>query len=181
MTRCWSSSLCCPGRWPSNSASKGSEFSCGHVRCPPRARLCSLCCSGSRSVWPAAPSVSCDAMKRLILAAALVAGVTSAADLLPVVGIRDSMKYEVDPSADALWDSVSSTATAAGLVDKQPRSQAEWQEVRRYAVTLAEAANLLVIRGRRVALDGPIEDADIAGILPPAEIEKKIALDRPIF
>jgi len=120
-------------------------------------------------------------MKRLILAAALVAGVTSAADLRPVVGIRDIMKYEVDPSADALWDSVSSTATAAGLVDKQPRSQAEWQEVRRYAVTLAEAANLLVIRGRRVALDGPIEDADIAGILPPAEIEKKIALDRPIF
>ena len=119
-------------------------------------------------------------MKRLVLALALI-GATTAADLRPVVGIRDIMKYEVDPSADALWDSVSSTGTAAGLVDKQPRSEEEWQEVRRHAVTLAEAANLLLMEGRRVTSDGRIEDAELAAILPPAAIEKKIARSRPVF
>ena len=124
-------------------------------------------------------------MKRLVwasfLVVILVAAIHPHSELRPVVGIRDIMKYEVDPSADALWDSVSSTVDAAGLIDKQPRGEAEWQEARRNAVTLVEAANLLLVEGRRVATDGHIEDSDVPGILPPAAIEKKIALDRPIF
>jgi hypothetical protein len=114
-------------------------------------------------------------MRKTALGFLAVALLTAASPLRPVVGIRDIMKYEVDPSADSLWDSVSSSNSAAGPVEKQPHSEEDWQEVRRSAVTLVEAANLLLIDGRRVAADGRIEDVDVPGILPPAEIDRKIA------
>jgi len=120
-------------------------------------------------------------MRRLALGFLAVALLTAASPLRPLVGIRDIMKDEVDPSADSLWDAVSSSNSAAGPVEKQPRSEEDWQEVRRSAVILVEAANLLLIDGRRVAADGRIEDADVPGILPPAEIDRKIARERPIF
>jgi len=70
------------------------------------------------------------------------------------------MRYEVDPSADAIWDAAGTSITREGLVEKQPRSDEEWQALRRYAVVLLEATNLLVLPGRRVArqefpADGP--------------------------
>jgi hypothetical protein len=100
----------------------------------------------------------------------------------PVASIQEIMQAIVDPSADALWESVSSTVTSAGIEDKQPASEAEWLELRHLAIGIVEAANLLIADGRVVAHAGhTLEDAHVAGILVPAEIEQKIAADRPAF
>jgi hypothetical protein len=124
----------------------------------------------------------------VLLAAAAVATSKPAAPpraddgLEAVVTIKDIMENLVDPSADALWASVSSTTTASGMEDRQPRTEEDWKAVRAYAITLAEAPNLLLTPGRRVAeAGGKLEDAQVKGILGPQEIARKIAADRPAF
>jgi len=100
----------------------------------------------------------------------------------PQASIRDIMVSEVDPSADALWASVGSTVTASGTVDRSPRTDADWQTVRRYAITLTEAPNLLVIPGRKVAGVGQTtDDNSTPGIQKPDVIQAQIAADRPRF
>lgn len=69
--------------------------------------------------------------------------------------IVDLMEGLIDPSADALWDSVAYIANAKGIEDRQPRTPEEWQAVRFQAVNLIEAANLLSMPGRVVAYDLP--------------------------
>ena len=54
------------------------------------------------------------------------------------------MRSIVDPSSDALWDSVEIVATVEGTVHKMPKSDEEWAVLRRSAVTLVEAGNLLL-------------------------------------
>ncbi|HVY35097.1 MAG TPA: hypothetical protein VG960_11835 [Caulobacteraceae bacterium] len=100
----------------------------------------------------------------------------------PQASIRDIMISEVDPSADALWASVGSSVTAAGTVDHRPQSDADWQTVRRYAITLTEAPNLLVIPGRKVAGVGQTtDDSGTPGIQKPDVIQAQIAANRPRF
>lgn len=67
--------------------------------------------------------------------------------------IQDLMGGQIDPAADALWDSVAYIATTAGIEDRKPRTDEEWKAVRTSAVTLIEATNLLSMPGRRVAAD----------------------------
>jgi hypothetical protein len=99
-----------------------------------------------------------------------------------VVTIQDIMENLVDSSADGLWASVSSTTTASGTEDQQPRTEEDWKAVRGYAISLAEVPNLLLTPGRRVAeVGGKLEDAHVKGILGPQEIARKIAADRPAF
>jgi hypothetical protein len=69
--------------------------------------------------------------------------------------IGDLMEGLIDPSADALWDSVAYIASAKGVEDRQPRTAEEWLAVRFNAVNLIEAANLLSMPGRIVAHDPP--------------------------
>jgi hypothetical protein len=54
----------------------------------------------------------------------------------------------VDPSADALWEAVGFTATESGTIQHKPQTDVEWQGLRRQALTLTEAANLLMIEGQ---------------------------------
>jgi hypothetical protein len=96
--------------------------------------------------------------------------------------IQELMTTRIDPSADALWASVSTVITSAGMKEKQPRTEAEWQTVRRYAVTLIEGANLLAVPRRRVTMPGrTTEDSAIPGIETPENIQQAIDLDRPSF
>jgi len=132
-------------------------------------------------------------LKRILAAAVILAGAAAATSvpavppsandgLETVATIQDIMQSIIDPSADALWASVSSTTSASGTEDRQPRTEDDWKTVRRYAVSLAEAPNLLLTPGRRVAqTGGKLEDAHVAGILRPEEIARKIAADRPGF
>lgn len=96
----------------------------------------------------------------------------------PVASIRDIMLYEVDPAADALWESVSTTVTASGTEERRPRTPAEWDAVQRDALRLAEAPNLLVVAGRPVAHGGQaLDDAGVPGNQTVEQIAKQIAAD----
>ena len=71
-----------------------------------------------------------------------------------VATIKDIMDSAIDPSADYIWESVGTEVSAAGILDKRPQTDEEWKEERRRAVILVEAANLLLMPGRRVAKAG---------------------------
>ena len=99
------------------------------------------------------------------------------AEYRPTATVKDLMDSMVDPSADVLWDSVATIISAAGTEDKQPRTDEEWLNVRRHAVQLIEATNLLLIPGRHVARPG--EKAENEKVeLGPEEIETLISSDR---
>ena len=68
--------------------------------------------------------------------------------------IKEIMDSLVDPNADVLWDSVSTTINRQGTIEKQPRTEEDWKMVRRSAVALVEATNLLVMEGRTMAPAG---------------------------
>ena len=91
--------------------------------------------------------------------------------------IKDIMDSMVDPGADTLWDSVETIVSAKGVEEKFPRTDEEWKNVRRHAIMLLEATNLLQIPGRHVAKPG--EKADDPKVeLAPEQIETLISQDR---
>jgi hypothetical protein len=95
----------------------------------------------------------------------------------PTATIKDIMDSLVDPGADTLWDSVSSTVDERGITDKAPHTDEEWLDVRRHAIMLLEGTNLLLMPGRHVAKPGEkAEDPKIE--LGPEQIEELIAKDR---
>ena len=93
--------------------------------------------------------------------------------------IKDIMDSIVDPGADYIWDAVATTVTAKGKEEKYPRTDDEWKEVRRHAIHLMEASNMLLIPGRHVAKPG--EKGDPRVELPPEQIEALINQDRVNF
>ena len=104
------------------------------------------------------------------------------AQLEPTAGIQDIMAYMIDPAADFLWESVSTNVTNTGTQEKQPRTDAEWNEVRRQAIILTEAANLILMEGRHVAREGStLEDHGTPGNLTATESERAIQTDRASF
>jgi hypothetical protein len=91
--------------------------------------------------------------------------------------IKDIMDSIVDPSADAIWGSVETVVSAKGVEEKQPHTDEEWKEVRRKAIALLEATNLLQMPGRHVAKPG--EKADDPKVeLAPEQIDAMINKDR---
>ena len=102
------------------------------------------------------------------------------APLRPASTIKDIMDSLVDPSADALWDAVATTVSAAGIEERRPRTDEEWAAVRHHAVALVEATNLLLMDGRHVAKPGE-KAANPEVELRPEEIEALIVQDRASF
>jgi hypothetical protein len=91
--------------------------------------------------------------------------------------IKDIMDSMVDPSADFIWEAVAIVVSAKGVEEKAPHTDEEWRDVRRRAITLLEATNLLQIPGRHVAKPG--EKADDPKVeLAPEQIEEMINKDR---
>ena len=100
----------------------------------------------------------------------------------PVASIIDLMEGQVDPAADAMWESVATISGPKGTVEKQPRTDAEWKEVRRQALLLIEGANLLMMDGRVVAHQGQtLEGAPGPTDFTPAQSEAAIKAQRPAF
>jgi len=91
--------------------------------------------------------------------------------------IKDIMDSVVDPNADYLWESVSTTATIKGIEEKAPTTDEDWKNVRRHAIALMEATNLLQIPGRLVARPGEKPD-DPRVELAPDVIQTIIDADR---
>jgi hypothetical protein len=96
---------------------------------------------------------------------------------LPTATIKDLMLSIVDPSADAVWLSVTTVVDDKGFNETEPKTDEEWVKVRHGAIALAEAANLLKMPGRRVARPG--EKSETPGVeLEPEEMDELIAKDR---
>ena len=72
----------------------------------------------------------------------------------PTATIKDLMDSLVDPSGDFLFDSVATIVTASGTEERAPRTDEEWTSVRRAAIRIMEATNLLLMPGRHVAKPG---------------------------
>jgi hypothetical protein len=115
-------------------------------------------------------------------AAASAAPVTApVADTSPVGTVKDVMKGIVDPNSMAVWDAVGSESGANGeVIEKAPKTDEEWAKIEHNALTLAEAANLLVTPGRAMSRpdEANAKTQPDAPELTPAQIEKKIADNR---
>jgi hypothetical protein len=99
-----------------------------------------------------------------------------------VASIQELMDAIIDPSADALWDSVSIIETAKGTVFHQPHTNEEWQEARRHAIALIEGTNLLVMDGRKLVAPGsPVLDQGTSGVLSAEEGQKKLDAQHSTF
>lgn len=108
--------------------------------------------------------------------------VSSGSPFKPTAGIQDIMADLIEPSAEFVWEAVSSTVTAQGTEEKQPRTDEEWAEVRKHAIVLTESANLLLIEGRHVAREGQqLDDHGTPGNLTLEQVEQAIATDRASF
>jgi hypothetical protein len=100
----------------------------------------------------------------------------------PVASIQELMLNVVDPSADELWDSVSEHFTAAGSERHEPKTDADWAALRRHAIVLVEAPNLLVVKDRPVTVKSmKVADEGSPGIYTTAQIQKAIADDPARF
>lgn len=111
-------------------------------------------------------------------ASAAPAAQPAAAEASPIGTIKDVMKGIVDPNAMAIWDSVGAeTSAAGGVIEKAPKTDAEWAVVEHNALTLAEAANLLLTPGRPMSRpeEANSKSQPDAPELTPVQIEKKIA------
>ena len=69
----------------------------------------------------------------------------------PELTIKDIMDSMVDPSGDFLFESVQDISDDTGVHRKEPRTDAEWAEVRRHIAVLQDAPRLMVMEGRRSA------------------------------
>ena len=99
-----------------------------------------------------------------------------------VVGpIRDVMHMIVEPSAQAIFDSVAITVTSAGTTEKQPETEEEWDVVLHNALALAEAANLVAMPGRRVSRPEDENTSADPSELTPAQIQEKITANPELW
>lgn len=91
----------------------------------------------------------------------------------PVASIREVMTGVIDPSIDLVWNSVKTVIDDGRMTEHAPASDEDWAELRRHAVIVSEAANLLLMPGRPVA--PPSAPASAPGVgLPPEEIRALI-------
>jgi hypothetical protein len=99
-----------------------------------------------------------------------------------MASIQELMDAIIDPSADALWDSVSITTSKKGAVFHQPHSDEEWQEARRRAIALIEGTNLLVMDGRKLVAPGsPVLDQGTSGVLSAEDGQRKLDSQHATF
>ena len=106
--------------------------------------------------------------------------VPRAPELATAATIKDLMDAMIDPSADYLFENIVEIVDEKGIIDKTPKNDDEWAEVRRRAVLLVEAPNLLVTPGRKVARPG--EKAEYPAVeLGPEQIQTLIDNDRDAF
>ena len=89
------------------------------------------------------------------------------------------MASMVDPSADVLWESVATIVDKNGINDRRPRTDDEWAVVKRSAVTLVEATNLLLI-DRHAGKPGDVS-ANPNIELSPEEIDALRAKDPEVW
>jgi hypothetical protein len=83
----------------------------------------------------------------------------------------------IDPSIDVVWNSVATVIDDGRMTERAPATDEDWAEVRRHALIVSEAANLLLMPGRPVAPPGATAHAP--GVeLEPEEVRALIDENR---
>lgn len=99
-------------------------------------------------------------------------------DMKPVVSVKELMRDMLDPAADPIFDAVKMEMTESGMVEREPKTDQDWEKIRIAAVTLAEGFYLLKIP-RPFAPPG--DENNSAGAdateLSPAQIKAKLESD----
>jgi hypothetical protein len=133
---------------------------------------------------PAAPARPATPPAPAPQAAAAPASPAAAPTFATPASVQELMLSIVDPTGDALWDSVSVSITSAGSKETRPRTDAEWLAVRDKALLLAESGNLLKIP-RRVGPATPIRglkpETPGPDDLSPAQVEILLKANRAPF
>jgi len=98
--------------------------------------------------------------------------------LLMPATIKDIMDSMVEPSGDYVFESVQEISDEHGITEKAPKTNAEWEGVRRHLFVLVEAPNLLTMQGRKAARP---EDRSRNPLVEnePEEVQKLLDADRP--
>jgi cytochrome c556 len=116
----------------------------------------------------------------LVIGSACTKAAPPAPALLKTATIKDIMDSMVDPSGDFMFEAVAQISDEHGITEKAPKTDEEWEEVRRHAFVLLEAPNLLTMEGRKVAQ--PHERSKNPQVeLQPEDIQKLIDDDRTSF
>ncbi len=98
--------------------------------------------------------------------------------MTPVVSVKELMHDLLDPLADNIFDAVRTTITKQGTVERMPRTDAEWDNVRIGAVALAEGAYLLKVPRPFAPAGTPgLSAALAASEISPAEMTAKVEKD----
>jgi hypothetical protein len=100
-------------------------------------------------------------------------------DLKPVVSVKELMQYMIDPASDYIFDSVSTVIDPKGhVIEKGPKTDADWEKLRIGAVTIAEGVYLLKVP-RPFAPSGDENNSvgPDASELSPAQILAKVQKD----
>lgn len=105
---------------------------------------------------------------------------TAETPMVAVGTVKDVMKGIVDPTSKAIWDAVGTESGPAGLIERAPKTNDDWAVLEHNALTLAEAANLLKVPGRHMALpvEANVKSQPDAAELTPSQIEDKVNKDR---
>lgn len=95
-------------------------------------------------------------------------------DFQPTATVEDLMRSLVDPAADAIWDAVVITSTPAGLDERRPETNDDWNSLERSAIVLVESGNLLQMGGRPIAAAESV--SELPGVdLEPDDIAARVA------
>ena len=98
----------------------------------------------------------------------------------PLATLKQIMTSVVDPNIDPIWNSVSTVNTKDGIEEKQPKTDDEWKILKDHAITLLEVPNLLVIEGRKVAVDN-VATTPGSAELNPEQVQHGIEANRHDF
>lgn len=99
-------------------------------------------------------------------------------EMKPVVSVKELMKYSIDPISDYIFDAVGSELTKSGMVDREPKTDEDWEKIQVGAVSLAEAIYLLKVP-RELTPPGDLNNSQgpDAVELSPDAIKAKILRD----
>jgi hypothetical protein len=98
----------------------------------------------------------------------------------PTATIQEIMQMIVSPASKTVFDAVKSEVTEKGVVEKAPKDDKEWGEVRAQAMLMVEASNLLLMPGRRVGDESSSSSTEKKDDfeLTPKQVEAVLAKNR---
>ncbi|MFT3906555.1 MAG: cytochrome c [Steroidobacteraceae bacterium] len=98
---------------------------------------------------------------------------------IAIGSLQELMAGLVDPAADGVWNAVAWIDSAGTEQHRQPANEQQWLAVRRQALLLAEATNLLLVSGRPAS--ATYSAAESRGALDSRAIDTRVREQWPRF